>query len=143
MWWRRSAAEVLLDLRLRERGEYGRASAQRRRRGWVVHHVDYDDDRLLRSPRLGWRVDQVCSALRGADSAVVRKLAEHLAGLEVHTVAQALAAAYADMVLVWGGSVLLGAGAGPGRGAAAGDAPLRAGAGTGLGSPRWVVPTGA
>ena len=126
-----SADGVLFDLRLRERDEYDRAN--RLRHGWASSHVDYDDDWLLRSPRLGWRVDQVRNALRWAESAVARKLAERLAGLEVRTVAQVLAAACADMALVWGGSVLLGAGAGAALGSLAAGVGAVPGAALGAG----------
>jgi hypothetical protein len=129
-----SADGVLFYLRLRERDEYDRASRLRHR--WGSRPLDYDDDWLLRSPHLGWRVDQVRSALRWADAAVARKLAERLAGLEVRTVALALAVACADMALVWGGSVLLGAGAGAALGSLAGGVGAVPGAvlGAGLGA---------
>lgn len=122
---------ILFQLRVREQKEYDHADAQRD--GRVGHHVDYDDDWLLRSSYLGWRVDQVRSALEWANSAMVRKLAEQLAGLEVRTVAQALAAACADMALVWGGSVLLGAGAGAALGSLAAGVGAVPGAALGAG----------
>jgi hypothetical protein len=122
---------ILFKLRLQERDEYDHASAKRN--GWVGTYVDYDDDWLLRSPHLGWRVDQVRSALRWAESAVVRKLAERLAELEVRTVALALAEACADIALVWGGSVLLGAGTGAALGSLAAGVGAVPGAALGAG----------
>ena len=130
-----SADFILFKLGLREQDDYDHAYAQRD--GRLGHHVDYDDDWLLHSPHLGWRVNQVRSALRWADSALIRKLAESLAGLEVRTVAQALAGACADIALVWGGSVLLGAGAALGSLAAGMGAVPGAALGAALG-PDWA-----
>jgi len=122
---------IVFKLKLREQDEYDRAMAKRG--NWAGRYVDYDDDWLLRSSHLGWRVDQVRSALWWANTAVAGKLAERLSGLEVRTVALALAGACADIALVWGGSVLLGAGAGAALGSLAAGVGAVPGAALGAG----------
>lgn len=130
---------VWVDLERREKQEY-RAAERARGQGprWNLDHYW-----ILESPFPGWRVQKLHSALQSTNWRVGQRLAERLDGLDVKAIAQALAETCQDIALVWGGSALLGAGAGAVLGSLAGGvgalpgAALGAGVGTQVGA--WVL----